>query len=396
MPKKSIPKKYKNPIFFRGDSLACPLAFSIDIYGGCDWGCIYCFLRELDSTLFPAYFKGWKEDLVRPSDLSIVKKAFKTAYSEKESDSIIIKSIRAGVPALVGVKSDIFMRNKMDNQLFELLEILDEYDYPFILQTKNCEITKNKVLDAISEMNSAVIISIIPGSAKLLKNLEKHCPNPKQRWATVKRLRNSDIWCGVCAEPIIPTLNDSMQELEAFGLLAADSGVSHINFYNYVTRRRKQAKNRFEALGFNYEKIMKHNKGEYWQKIGQRVFEIFRKYDLKVSCPDWINFPFDSDMECCCGIDRAFEKNFNHFTFMYAMKKIKDKGKVSWSDMEKAPIKLHTTEQYYRMKVVWSEKDPTYYGMFDNPQLKILDYDSEDMPIWGRREIKNLEQYFLR
>ena len=67
-------KKLKNSLTVRGDSLYCPLSFSLDSYGNCLTDCYHCYLRHLNHV--------WGEDL-KPIDLELLEKKLEAGIKNK-------------------------------------------------------------------------------------------------------------------------------------------------------------------------------------------------------------------------------------------------------------------------------------------------------------------------
>jgi len=147
-----------------------------------------------------------------------------------------------------------------------------------------------------------------------------------------------------------------------------------------------------EKAGINFDKMWAHNDDEHWAAKGREVFEIFRKAGVPSSTPDWVNFPYDSDMESCCGIDEIFPTGYNRFTFQHACAVLKRKGIVTWQDMLNAEPQVHTKEEFDLVKRLWNDVDEHFYGMRDLYDRFFVNYSGEDnegMAIWKMQRPKN-------
>jgi len=105
-----------------------------------------------------------------------------------------------------------------------------------------------------------------------------------------------------------------------------------------------------------------------------------KKNGIKVSSPDFVNFPFDSDCESCCGTDGLFVSY--EFTFQHACKLIMEKGSVCWNDMDNIDFK--EPEAYKKMKSGWNGGGQ-YYTLADSPEIIILDTDKNGFNVYGQK-----------
>lgn len=385
-----LPEKFEKPMFVRGDSRVCPQALSGDAYHGCMNRCIFCFCRELESTMMPAYWDNWTPNLVRPANLDYYRKMLDLAYSDKPTKNLVALGLRKGIAFNLGSRAELWQEKEFETETtYQILELFKEYDHPIILQTKAQWCGCDKYVDLMKDMKIAVIISILGGGNILAQRLEPKAPPTDQRWRLVNYMNSQDIWTGVRWEPILPTINDDEKSLKAFARRAENNGAKHISWYNYRTSRRPMGKKMFEEAGFNFKKMWEKNKDKHWKDIGKRVIDIFNEKSTPHSTPDWINFPFDSHKISCCGIDDLFPKGYNKFTFQYACHILKVKGKVSWQDMVSAEPILYDEKEFNLVKHLWRETDKNYYGMrdlYDEFKIDFAGEDNDGMPIWKIRE----------
>jgi hypothetical protein len=176
-------------------------------------------------------------------------------------------------------------------------------------------------------------------------------------------------------------INSSDEIFESYLKDAVKSKAKHVSIFNYRTSNYKLAQVEFEKRGFNYGKLLTNNLDENWAPVGKRFFRMAKRLGVPCSSPDFVNFPFDSDRESCCGVDGVLE--YNKFTFMRACRIIKEKGVVRWSDMES--VDFIEPEAYKRMKDIWNSKNTGgYYSMLDSPEIALVGSEN-GMNIYGRK-----------
>ena len=391
--KRELSSLFKKPMFLRGDQHVCPQALGGDSYHGCSINCIFCYCRELESTLMPAYYDNWTPDLIRPADLDYYKKMLALAYSEKQTKNKVALGLRKGIAFGLGVRSEPLMMpiERKQRITLKILKLFKDYDHPVLLLTKSHLPTKEPYFSIISEMKVASVISIIAGDKKKIRKLEPRAPSSKMRWDAVKTLNESGLWAAVKHEPTLPTINDSDEELRAYAKEAVNSHCEHITLFNYHWSRRTMAKRKFEAEGFDYDKMWRNNDDEHWQPNAKRIIKLFKSYNIPTSSADWVNFPFDSDCESCCGVDLIWKNGFNKFTFRHACDILKRNGEVRWKDMVEATPALRNENDFELIKRLWNEVDEKMYGMrdlYDDFRINAAGEDSDGMVIWKRNTKK--------
>lgn len=348
-------------------------------------GCWFCFCREMEQQLYDRYYDGWSRDLVRPCCPDDYRKLFDRAFgSDRPSDDWNVRCLRHGLPFNMGSKAETFCVEDRDHDVIApVLELFREYNVPVIFETKSHFIGISKYLDIIKDLRCAVIVAIMGGTDTLNYVLEPRAPSPSMRWDMVKELNRLGIWCGVRWEPILYGINSKDEYLQAYAEKARDTGTKHVSLFNYRTSNWKLAKEEFERRGFNYVKMLEGNLDENWRPIGARFFGYLRECGVAASSPDFVNFPFDSDCESCCGTDKLFTPY--RFTFQHACRLIMNNGSVSWDDMEE--IDFREPESYERMKSGWNGGGQ-YYSLSDSPQIIVLDKDKAGRNIYGRKDVE--------
>ena len=375
--------QFKSIAGWRGDSLVCPQALGGDVFAGCSMGCWWCFCREMEEQLYNRYYDGWSRDLVRPCSVDDYKSLFDRAFgSNKPSSDWIVKCLRYGLPFNMGSKAETFCREDQKSEVVvPILELFKDYKVPIIIETKSHYIGLKRYMDILKDMNVAVIVAIMGGSDTLNFKLEPGAPHASMRWALVEELNKRKIWTAVRWEPILIGINSKEEMLEDYADMMIRSGAKHLSFYNYRTSNVRIAQKEFESRGYNYIKLLENNLDENWKPVGKKFFDILKDKGIKASSPDFVNFPFDSYYESCCGVDELFKPY--EFTFQHACTLIESKGSVSWDDME--AIEFREDKAYERMKSVWNGGGQ-YYSLRDSSEIVVLDRDNNSRNIYGRNQ----------
>lgn len=380
----------KNPIYIRGDYHVCPTPVALDPYYGCRQRCIYCFCRELEHRFSKENFD---KNLVKNANLETLEKILKLAYSEKETSNPLVSAIREGFPIAVGKKSEPFQPVELQRKVtLNCLKILKEYSTPTIIETKHIYLSRDEYLKIISEMDVAINVSIISGSNSIISLLEPNAPMPMHRWKLVALLKSMGFHVGVRNEPLLMSIGSSDKSLRNYANLASNYKVDHVNFGNYRVFDRKMAYDNFKKIGLEkkYVQMLKANETKSWRKVGEKLFELLHKNNIKVTSSDWDVFHDLNDCENCCGIDHKFQ-TYNRFTFQTALRILRNKKSVRFDDIVKYAHWLGKRE-IEKVRAIWNRDKKTYYTLSDAIGVTPMGRDENGNIIYGRR--RDLKEVF--
>ncbi len=196
---------------------------SLNVYRGCEHGCIYCYARPTHEYL------GFSSGLDFESKIMV-----KDDAPELLRQELGDPRWKPQVLGMSGV-TDCYQPVEKERRLTRrCLEILLEFRNPVVIVTKNYLVTRD--IDILSELAryrcAGVTISLTTLDPKLASLMEPRASSPARRLATIRALAQADIPVGYLQAPMIPGLTDS--EAPAIARAAADSGAS---FAGYVALR---------------------------------------------------------------------------------------------------------------------------------------------------------------
>lgn len=190
VPAKTIVTKTKSSEWFGTD-------YNMNIYRGCCHGCIYCDSRS---------------DCYRIDN-------FDTVRAKENALTIIRDDLRRKVKkGVIGTGSMSDPYNPFEKEL-ELtrhaLELVDAFGFGITIATKSDLILRDiDILHQIRE-HSPVLCKITVTTAKeeLAAKIERHAPSPKRRLGAVAKLRQEGIFAGILLMPVLPFLEDSVENV---------------------------------------------------------------------------------------------------------------------------------------------------------------------------------------
>ncbi|MDO1502280.1 PA0069 family radical SAM protein [Winogradskyella maritima] len=174
------------------------MAFSMNMYQGCEHGCIYCYARNSHE------YWGYSAGLDFERRILVKKEAPKLleAFLKK-------KSWKANTIVMSG-NTDCYQPAEKKFELTrECLQVFLKYKHPVGIITKNALILRDlDILKALAKDNLiAVNISITSLSEETRRILEPRTATIKKRLETVKILSENGIPVKVMMAPIIPSIN---------------------------------------------------------------------------------------------------------------------------------------------------------------------------------------------
>ena len=195
------------------------MGFSMNIYQGCEHGCIYCFARN--SHEYWGYSAGL--DFERKI---LVKKNAPQLLEEKLKS----KNWKAHTIVMSG-NTDCYQPAERKFEITrKCLELFLKYRHPVGIITKNSLITRD--IDILSELAKenliGVNVSITSMNEKTRLLLEPRTATIAKRFETVRKLSENGIPVNVMIAPVIPGINS--HEIIPLAKAASDAGALSIGY----------------------------------------------------------------------------------------------------------------------------------------------------------------------
>ena len=200
-------------ILSRNTSPDVPFDRSINAYGGCEHGCIYCYARPTH-----AY-----HDLSPGLD-------FETRlFAKPDAAKLLRRELGARgytpAPIAMGTNTDPYQPIERDWRLTrQVLEVCLETRHPVTITTKSARVCDD--LDLLADLARrdlvAVAISVTSLDHRLSATLEPRASTPERRLDAIARLSAAGVPVCVNVSPIIPAITD--HDLEAILMRAGAAG----------------------------------------------------------------------------------------------------------------------------------------------------------------------------
>jgi DNA repair photolyase len=278
------------------------IAYSINPYRGCEFGCKYCFARYTHEFLQPSSIdsKLHKQPAARtaPEEPQAWATAFEhEIYIKQHAAWLLEQELRRFDPRAeiaIGTATDPYQpierRARITRSILEVFARRSGYTIGII--TKSRLIVRDlDVLTEVARHNRLIVhITITTPDAALARLVEPRAPRPDLRFAAVRRLRDAGITVGVMCSPLLPGVNDNAEMLDEMGRRAAEANASFFVanplFLKLCSRPTYLSfvREHFPALEADYRKRFADRDfatPKYKKQMAELVGSVRRKYKLE-------------------------------------------------------------------------------------------------------------------
>jgi len=213
------------------------LRYNMNIYRGCQHQCIYC-----DSRSECYQIEDFSDVLVKVNAVELLRKELSS------------KRIKGTIGT--GSMNDPYMPvEKQYNLTKRSLEIIRQFRFPIHILTKSDLVLRDlQTLQEINKVYAAVSFSITTVDDALGKQLEPGAPLVSERYRAMEVLAGHGILTGVVMMPVLPFLEDNVENIAALVSKAYHSGAAYIIPSFGVSLRSG-------SRDYYYEKLDKHFPG---------------------------------------------------------------------------------------------------------------------------------------
>jgi DNA repair photolyase len=192
---------------------------SLNVYRGCEHGCVYCFARPTHEYL------GLSSGLDFESKIFVKEDAPKLLRKELSHPKWKPQTI------VLSAVTDCYQPIERKLQLTRrCLEVLRDFRNPVAIITKNRLVTRDKdILGEMAQIHaSAVNVSVTTLNNEIARVMEPRASSPMHRLAAIEELSRAGIPVNVMVAPIVPGLTD--HEMPAIVKAAANAGASSAGY----------------------------------------------------------------------------------------------------------------------------------------------------------------------
>ena len=192
---------------------------SINVYRGCEHGCVYCYARPTHAYLGLSPGQDFESRIFAKYDAP--------AQLERE---LARPSYECRMIAM-GTNTDPYQPTERRLALTRgVLEVLDRHDHPVGIVTKSALVTRDA--DILARMArrrlATVALSVTTLDRELARTMEPRASTPANRLEAIKALSAAGVPAGVMVAPIVPGLTD--HEMESILEAACEAGAGRAGY----------------------------------------------------------------------------------------------------------------------------------------------------------------------
>ncbi len=213
------------------------LAYSINPYRGCEFGCKYCYARYTHEFMAPktAANEGEPADGSASTALNFRDPAsFERLIFLKQNAAWLLeqelKKINPRLEIALGTATDPYQpierRARITRSLLEVFARKAGYRLGIVTKSRLIERDVDLLVEIARHNTLVVHVTITTPDAKLARLLEPRAPRPDLRFQAVKRLREAGIVAGVFGSPLLPGITDNQEALDGLARGASAVGAS--------------------------------------------------------------------------------------------------------------------------------------------------------------------------
>ena len=325
----------------------CPFPFSMDTYDGCTHNCNYCF----------SYFnylinKATKEKNFATSqrfvDIRHIERIFSNQPQNKKEKELC-EFVKRKIPVHWGGITDPFSDIEAKHGVsLKILKILQKYQYPFIVSTKNKRLVEGEYYEVLKRCKNAIVQVSLISTDKRLETIET---NPEitiaNRLELIEKASKAVSKVIVRLQPFIPkfcdaTCEELIKEVKKRGAKAITAEYLKFSIYSLKHPILKTVIERMgERLGYDMIKYYEQNgRGqngdrEIYPKFKrpslERLKRLCHENGLEFYCAD--NEIRDlGDSYICCGLKEEEAPNKSEFQINKMLFLAKKKGFCTFDD----------------------------------------------------------------
>jgi DNA repair photolyase len=218
------------------------MAWSINPYRGCEFGCRYCYARYTHEFMAPKAPTSAGGDPMGAAPATVPTGAVDLRDPETFERLIFLKQNAAWLleqelrkidpteEIALGTATDPYQpierRARITRSLLEVFARKSGFRLGIVTKSRLIERDAD-LLAEIARRNTLVVhITITTPNADLARILEPRAPRPDLRFRAVRRLREAGIRTGILCSPLLPGITDSEEALDGMACRAAEVGAS--------------------------------------------------------------------------------------------------------------------------------------------------------------------------
>jgi len=254
------------------------LKYNMNLYRGCQHQCIYC-----DSRSECYQIGNFAEIHVKVNAIDLL------------ADALPRKRVRGTIG--FGSMNDTYMPvEKIYKMTGRALEVIADHKFPIHIITKSDLVLRDiDILQEINKTFAAISFTITTADDDLAKRIEPGAPPSSARFTAMRTLADAGIHTGVTMMPILPFIEDTVENITHLVEMAHDSGAAYILPWFGMSLRTGSRDYYYDKLDQLFpgvkEKYVHQFGGRYqcnspnWHELDQKFQKMISKFGIATQMP---------------------------------------------------------------------------------------------------------------
>src|SRR5271154_7202474 len=275
------------------------MAYSINPYRGCEFGCKYCYARYTHEFMAPKASTETAEagDAMAGIDMRNPLTFERLIFLKQNAAWLLEQELKKVDPAneiALGTATDPYQpierRTRITRSLLEVFSRKSGYRLGIVTKSRLIERDIDLLVEIAKRNTLVVHVTITTPDAKLARMLEPRAPRPDLRFQAVRRLREAGIVAGIFGSPLLPGITDTEDALDGMARRAAPGGarffLAHPLFLKPCSRPTYLSfvREHFPSLQADYAKRFANADfagKEYRERLAEMVGAACRRHGLR-------------------------------------------------------------------------------------------------------------------
>ncbi|MBN1968160.1 MAG: radical SAM protein [Candidatus Delongbacteria bacterium] len=261
----------------KGNDTWFGLKYNMNLYRGCQHGCIYCDSRSLCYGI--DNFDN--EILIKENAVDLL---------DKE-----IRRLKVRGTIGFGSMNDPYMPIELKYELVKKsLKVIERFRFPVHILTKSNLVLRDiEALNRISNVYSAVSFTVTTPDDNMSKIIEPNAPVSSERFKAMSILSCSGILTGTLLMPVLPYIEDQIEKIHEIIAKTKENGGKYIVSSFGVTLRDRQKEYLINKLRVYFPEIAdRYEEHKYYgfsavncKKLEKYFYETCTKYGILTKMP---------------------------------------------------------------------------------------------------------------
>jgi len=188
-----------------GRLCTCGPKLALDVYSGCGYGCLYCYVSAYNA-------RCWGRERVRPKK-ALLRRLERDLTRLADSPDL---AVLGGLPVAISNSSDPYPdAPQADESVLgctrAALRLLADAGLPLLIVTKSALVSRD--LDLLATVPAVVAMTITCLDPEVAARLEPFAPAPAARLAALARCAEAGVPTACRVDPLLPGINDGPEAL---------------------------------------------------------------------------------------------------------------------------------------------------------------------------------------